>query len=80
MPYGFIVLIAVIWLTWDYVLATNVSRFAKGLVLGVLGVGLAGPFYWPRHALTALFLLVGLGIFLSLRRLIAQARSSGRRD
>jgi hypothetical protein len=80
MPYTLIVIVAVSWLTLDFVLATEASRPAKGLVVGVLGVGLANLFYWHRHALAALFLLVGLGIFLALHRLIAQARSSGRRD
>jgi hypothetical protein len=80
MPYGLIVIAAVIWLTLDFVLATEVSRAAKGLVLGVLDVGLAGCFYWHHHALASLFLLVGLGLCLALHRLIAQARSSGRHD
>jgi hypothetical protein len=80
MPYGYIVIIAVIALTLYYVFATAASLVSKALVLGVLGVCLACFFWLPRFSLAALFLMVGLGIFISLYRICAQAGSSDRRD
>jgi len=80
MPYGYIVIIAVIALTLYFVFATAASFIAKALVLGVLGVGLVGLFWLPQYSLAALLLMVGLGIFISFYRICAQARSSDRRD
>ncbi len=80
MPYGYIVLVAVIALTLYYVFATSASVISKVLVLGVLGFCLACFFWLHRFMLAALFLMVGLGVFISFYRIIAQARSSNRRD
>lgn len=80
MPYGYIVIIAVIALTLYYVFATVASLISKVLVLGVLGVCLVFLFWLHRFSLAALFLMVGLGIFISLYRICAQARSSDRRN
>jgi len=80
MPYGYIVLAAVIALTLYYVLGTPASLVSKVLVLGVLGFCLACLSWWHRFTLAALFLIVGLGIFISLYRICVQARSSNRRD
>ncbi|MGA3284967.1 MAG: hypothetical protein ABSD57_10985 [Verrucomicrobiota bacterium] len=80
MPYGYIVIIAMMALTLYLVFATAVSLIAKALVLGVLGACLACLFWLPRFSLAALLLMVGLGIFISLYRICAQARSSNRRD
>lgn len=80
MPYGYIVLVAVIALSLYYVFATSASFISKVLVLGVLGFCLACFFWLHRFLLAALFLMVGLGIFISLYRICAQARSSDRRD
>jgi hypothetical protein len=78
MPYGFIVIITVIALTLYFVFATKASLVAKVLVLGVLGVCLAGLFWFPQFSLVALLLLIGLGIFLLLYQRCAKARSSDR--
>jgi hypothetical protein len=80
MPYGYIVLVAVIALTLYYVFATSASVISKVLVLGVLGFCLACFFWLHRFMLADLFLMVGLGVFISFYRIIAQARSSNRRD
>jgi len=80
MPYGFIVLIAVVALTLYFVFATSASVISKVLVLGVLGFCLACFFWLHRFTLAALFIMVGLGIFISFHRIVAQARSSDRRD
>ena len=80
MPYGYIVILAVIAMTLYFVFATTASLISKALVLGVLGFCLACIFWLHRFSLAALFLMVGLGIFISLYRICAQARSSNRRD
>jgi phosphatidylglycerophosphate synthase len=46
----------------------------------VLGFCLACFFWLHRFTLAALFIMVGLGIFISFHRIVAQARSSDRRD
>ena len=80
MPYRYIVLIAAIALTLYYILRSPASLVSKLLVLGVLGFCLGCFFWWHRFTLAALFLMVGLGIFVSFYRSCAQARSSDRRD
>jgi len=80
MPYGYIVIVAVIALTLYYVLATAASFVSKAVVLGVLGVCLVCLFWLHRFSLAAMLLMVGLGIFISLYQICAQARSSNRRD
>jgi len=80
MPYGLIVVGAVIVLTLHYVFATGESWISKTLVLGILGFCLGGLFWWHRFSLAALFLLVGLGLYLSLYRICALASASGGRD
>jgi nicotinamide riboside transporter PnuC len=78
MPYGYIIIIAVIGLTLYFVFATGASRFSKTLVFGVLGACLLCRFWLHRYSLWALFVMVGLGIFISFYRIYEQARSSGR--
>jgi hypothetical protein len=80
MPYGYIVILVVIALTLYFVFASTASLVAKALVLGVLDVCLACLFWFQRFSLAALLLIVGLGIFISLYRICAQAGSSDRRD
>jgi hypothetical protein len=80
MPYGYIVIVAVTGLTLYFVIATQASLIAKALVSGVLGACLTCLFWFPQYSLAALLLMVGLGIFISLYRICAQARSSDRRD
>lgn len=62
MPYGYIVLFAVIALTVYFVFATPAPHIAKGVVLGVMGFCLACIFWWHRFTLAAFFIMVGLGI------------------
>lgn len=78
MPYGYIVIVAVIALTWYYVFATDASLVSKALVAGVLGFCLACLFWWHRFSLAAFFLMVGLGIYISFYRIYEQSRSSDR--
>jgi multisubunit Na+/H+ antiporter MnhF subunit len=80
MPYGLIVLVIVIALTYYYVFATSASLISKALVLGVLGFCLSCFFLFHRFALAASLIMTGLGIFISVYRIIAQARSPDRRD
>jgi len=70
MPYGLIVLVAVIALTAVYVFVTETSAPSKAFVVGVL----LASFVW-RHGL---FLQVALGIFLSLYFTYLKSRSGGR--
>jgi hypothetical protein len=79
MPYGYIVLVSVIALTLYFVFATSASFISKVIVLGVLGFCLVCFFWLHRFTLAALFITVGLGIFISLYRIHAQAHSPGRR-
>jgi len=80
MPYGLIVLVVVIALTFYYVFATSASPISKAIVLGVLGFCLSCFYLFHRFALAASFIMTGLGIFISVYRMIAQARTSDRRD
>ena len=80
MPYGFIVIIAVIAPKLHFVFATKASLIAKAPVLGVLGICLAGLIWFPQFSLAALLLIIGLGIFLSLYQRCAKACSSDRLD
>ncbi len=80
MPYGLIVLVAVVALTYYYVFTTSASLISKAIVLGGLGFCLACFFLLQRFTLAASFIMTGLGIFISVYRIIAQARSSDRRD
>jgi hypothetical protein len=80
MPYGLIVLVTVIALTYYYVFATSASLISKVIVLGALGFCLACFFWLHRFTLVALFIMAGLGVFISFYRIFAQARSSDRRD
>ena len=80
MPYGLIVIAAVIALTVHYVFCTGASLIPKVLVIGVLGVCLAFIYWLHRFSLAALLLMVALGIYISFYRIYAQARSSNRRD
>jgi hypothetical protein len=80
MPYGYIVIFGAIGLTLYYVFATSASLVSKVLVLGVMGFCLA-CFYWlHRFTLAALFIMVGLAIYISIYRIVAQARSPDQRD
>lgn len=76
MPYGYIAIIAVIGLALHHVFSATTSLVSKVLVLGVLGVCLACLFWLHVYPFVALFALVGLGIYISLHRIIVQARSS----
>ena len=78
MPYGYIVIVGAIALTLSYVFATSASLVSKVLVLGVLGFCLGCFFWWHRFTLVALFIMVGLGVYISMYRIIARSRSSGR--
>ncbi len=78
MPYGYIAIIAVIGLALHHAFATTASIISKVLVLEVLVVCLACLFWFHLYQLVALFVLVGLGIYVSLYRIIVQARSSNR--
>jgi hypothetical protein len=74
------VLGAVIVLTLRHVFATTVSLIAKTVVLAVMGFCLACLFCWHRFTLTALFLMVGLGIYLSIYQICVRARPPRRHD
>lgn len=80
MPYGYIVLAAVIVLTLHYVLTSPALLISKLIVLAVLGFCLACFFWLHRFTLAALFIMVGLGVYLSIYRICMQAGSSHRRD
>jgi hypothetical protein len=80
MPYGYIVLATVTALALYYVFATAASLVSKVLVLAVLGFCLGCFFWWHRFTLAALFIMVGLGIYISFYRIFAEARASSRRD
>ena len=67
MPYGLIVLVAVIALAGVYVFAADVSYWSKSLVAGLLLVSLVWRY--------GLFLQVGLGVFLSFYFTYLKARS-----
>lgn len=74
MPYGYIVIIAVIGLALHHVFSTTAPLVSMVLVLGVLGVCLTRLFWLHLYPLVALFGLVRLGIYISLYRIIVQAR------
>ncbi len=78
MPYGYIVIAGVMALTLYYAIATEASLISKVLVVGMAGFCLACLFWWHRFSLAALFIMVGLGVFISLYRIYAQSRSSDR--
>jgi hypothetical protein len=76
MPYSLIVIIAVTALTLYYVFASEASRLSKALVGGVLSFCLVCRFGLHRFPLLTLFLMVGLGIFISIYRICVLARYS----
>ena len=78
MPYGIIVIVAVIAVVVNFVVRTDASVVAKGVVVALLGLSLACFFWLHRYTLTALFVMVGLGIFISLHRICVKAGSSDR--
>ena len=80
MPYGYIVIFGAIAMTLYYVFASSASLVSKMVVLGVLGLCLACVCWLHRFGLAASFVMVGLAIYISIYRLIEQARSPGRRD
>ena len=79
MPYGYIVVVAVLALTLYYVFATDASLISKVLVVGLLGFCLACLFWWHRFSLAALLLMVGLGIFISFYRIYKRSQFPTRR-
>ena len=80
MPYGYILILVAIGLTLYYVFTTTASLISKVLVLGVMGFCLA-CFYWlHRFTLAALFIMIGLAIYISIYRIVMQARSPDRQD
>jgi hypothetical protein len=80
MPYGFIIVFAGIGLAIYYVFQTKASWLSKALVIGVLGFCLVSRCWLHRFSMGTLFLMLGLGIYVSFYRLYIQARSSNRRD
>jgi hypothetical protein len=80
VPYGYIVIVAVVALTLHFVFTTSASIAIKSIALGVLAFCLACLFWLHRFSMAALFLLVALGIFISFYRIWAQARSSNRKS
>ncbi|MGA2555640.1 MAG: hypothetical protein ABSG04_05140 [Verrucomicrobiota bacterium] len=66
MPYGLIVLVVSFGLTGAYVFVTDVSRWLKALVVGLLLVS----FYWHY----GLFLQLALSLCLSLYFTYLKAR------
>jgi len=75
MGYSIIPLVVSIVLSFIYVCATDVSIFSKMAVSTVLCLSLVCRFWWPQFSLLALFLQVGLSIFVLLCQLVRQARS-----
>jgi hypothetical protein len=80
MPYGYIVIVAVIALTVYYVFLSEASLVSKIVVAGILGICLLDLYWLHKFGLWDLFLMVGLGIYISMYRLYAKARSSNGRD
>lgn len=73
MPYTIVAFVAVVILTLRFLAATGPSRIAKAAVLVVFFLGLTWGFS-GRHSLAGLFLLMGLGVFVSLYQLYQQAQ------
>ena len=80
MPYGFVVIFGAMFLTLYYVVVTEASLLSKLLVFALFDGCIACIFWWHRYSLVAFFLLVGLGIFITLYRVWVQSHFPDRRD
>jgi len=67
-------------LTLYYVIVTGASIISKVLVTAVLVACLVCIFRLHRYSLFAIFVMTGLGVFITVYRACEQARSSNRPD